>query len=82
MDALGNLVYCYYQTREYGKAWDMLQRGMKMKPKDFRLMKEAFDVALQLQKREEARAVAAEFVTLFPLTEETRKMREVFPDLP
>lgn len=81
-DAIDKLALCYYQMRNYPKAWTTLQAGLEKQPKNFELNKKAFEVALVMNKRVEARSIAVRFVDLFPMTEEARVMRELFPDLP
>ena len=81
-DAMDNLALCYYRTRDYDRAWSALEQRMRRKPMDFRMGKIAFEIALALNKRVDARNIAAGFVEQFPMTEEARTMRDMFPDLP
>ncbi len=77
-EAIGNLALCYYKTGEKTKSWDLLQRGLKLAPKDFKFLKAAITVALDLNKLKEAEDLAKKLIELYPDSPEAKSIRPFF----
>ncbi len=82
VDTLMDLAYCSDRLGRTDAAWGHLEQAMKIAPESFEILKTAFGMALRLHKGTEARSIARTFTQLYPMTEEARSMREMFPDLP
>ena len=81
IETIGNMAFCQQQTGHLQEAWKLIQKGLALMPQDMQTLKFGFSLALNMRKEAEARKIGAEFVKLFPQTQEAARIKQIFPDL-
>jgi Tfp pilus assembly protein PilF len=78
-EAMGPLVTCLYKKGDFVQAWPWVQKGLALQPGSAWMLKTGFTLAVRLNKRDEARALAEQFIRLYPDTQEARQFKERLP---
>ncbi len=77
-ECIGNLAFCYFQLGDKEKAWQHLQEGLKINPKDFNILKASITVAIELNKIKEAEELAKKLIELYPNSPEAQSLKPFF----
>jgi len=81
LEAIGNLIFCHHRMGNLNAAWETVQKGLALAPKDFQMLQTAFGIAYGQKRMDKAKEIAVTFVDLYGLTEEARRMRQIFPEI-